>query len=62
MDILKNLWEKSKGKIAVAAVAFVLAIPAVAGVTGLELVESDEGVVCFKAAEPVVEDTKLDAE
>ena len=50
--MLKDLWEKSKGKIAVVAVTFLLGIPAAAGFLGVEAVDGPEGAVCFSASAP----------
>lgn len=53
--MLNELWEKSKGKIAVAGVAFLIGVPAVAGFLGIEAVEGPEGSVCFTQAEETTE-------
>lgn len=45
-----EVWNKVKGKIAVAGIAFLLGIPAVAGYMGIKPVEGPAGSVCFEAA------------
>ena len=49
--MLEDLWEKSKGKIAVAAMVFMLGVPAAAGFLGIEAVDGPDGAVCFVASE-----------
>ena len=47
MDALKNMWDASKGKIAVAGVVFLLGIPAVGTFLGIGVVDGPDGAVCF---------------
>jgi len=54
--MFNELWEKSKGKIAVAGVLFLLGIPAVAGFLGVTLVDGPEGAVCFTQVEDNTEE------
>lgn len=48
--MLEDIWNKSKGKIAVVAVTFMLGVPAAAGFLGIEQVTGPESAVCFAAS------------
>lgn len=52
---MSNLWNKSKGKIAIAGMLFLFGVPAIATFTGVSVVDGPEGAVCLAVAETITE-------
>ena len=48
---MSDLWNKTKGKIAIAGMLFLFGVPAIATFTGVEVVEGGpEGAICLAIA------------